>query len=123
MNDTFDKIEDLTGHVKEYVNTSIESAKVHLVEKSSLVIGNLIAVIIVAVFFLFVVAFGSIAGAYALSEWLGKPYWGFLIVAGFYLVLAIIVWATRQRFIRFPVLNAMIKQFYKQEEEEESKVK
>jgi NADH:ubiquinone oxidoreductase subunit 6 (subunit J) len=118
MNDTFDKIEELTIHVKEYVNTSIESAKIQLVEKSSLVAGNVIAVIIVAVLFLFVITFGSFAGAYALSEWLGKPYWGFVIVAGFYLLLAVIVWFGRQKLIRFPILNAIIKQVYKKHEED-----
>lgn len=120
MNDTFDKIEGLTDHVKEYVNTRIEITKLHIADKTSQVIGNMIAVGIVAVLFLFVVVFGSIAGAWALSDWLGKPYSGFLIVAGFYLLLAIIVWAAKQRLIRFPVMNAIIKQLYKKEREDET---
>ena len=81
----------------------------------------MIAVITVAVLFLFVIAFGSTAAAWALGEWLGKPYWGFLIVAGFYLLLAIIVWGTRQRLISTPVLNAILKQLYKPEEEADAK--
>jgi hypothetical protein len=69
--------------------------------------------------FLFVIVFGSIAGAWALSDWIGKPYSGFLIVAGFYLLLGIIVWLTRGRFIRFPVMNAILKQLYNTDEEED----
>jgi len=119
MNDTIDKIEGLTEHVKEFVNTRVELAKLRIAEKTSLVIGNIIAVGVVAVLFLFVIVFGSFAGAWALGDWIGKRYAGFLIVAGFYLLVAIIVWFARQRIIRFPVMNAIIKQLHKDEEEEQ----
>ncbi|THU40853.1 phage holin family protein [Niastella caeni] len=118
MNDTFEKLEGLTDHVKEYINTRVELAKLHLAEKTSLIISNLIAVTVVVLLFLFVIVFGSIAGAWALSDLIGKPYSGFLIVAGFYFILGIIVWVTRSRFIRFPVMNAIIKQLHKNDEDE-----
>jgi uncharacterized membrane protein YqjE len=113
------KIESLADQVKEYVNTRVELTKLSLAEKTSLLIGNLIAVTIVVLLFLFVIVFGSIAGAWALSDWIGKPYSGFLIVAGFYLLLGIIVWLTRGRFIRFPVMNAILKQLYNTDEDED----
>src|ERR1044072_4300874 len=118
MNDTFEKIEGLTDHVKEYINTRVEITKLHIAEKTSLVIGNMIAVGVVALLFLFMLIFGSIAGAWALSEWIGKSYAGFLIVAGFYLLLGLIVWLARQRLIRFPVMNDIKKQLHKKDEDE-----
>ena len=118
MKETFEKVEGLTGHVKEYINTRVELTKLHLAEKSSLVVGNLIAFVIVGVIFLFVVVFGSIAGAWALSDMIGKPYAGFLIVAGFYLLLGIIVWLARGRLIRFPVMNAIIKMLHKKDDDQ-----
>lgn len=119
MKDTFEKVEGLTDHLKEYINTRIELAKLHIAEKASLVISDIIAVCIVVLFFLFVLVFGSIAGAWALSGWIGKPYSGFLIVAGVYLFLAIIVWVTKSRLIRFPIMNAIIKQLHKNEDHQE----
>ncbi|HEY8895592.1 MAG TPA: phage holin family protein [Niastella sp.] len=119
MKDTFEKVEGLTDHLKEYINTRIELAKLHIAEKASLVISNIIAVCIVVLFLLLVLVFGSIAGAWALSEWIGKPYSGFLIVAGVYLLLGIIVWVTRGQLIRFPVMNALIKQLHKNEDQQE----
>jgi hypothetical protein len=118
MNETFEKVEGLTEHVKEYINTKVELTKLRLAEKTSLVVGNIIAVVIVVVLFLFVIVFGSIAGAWALSELIGKPYSGFLIVAGFYLLLGIIVWAARGKLIRFPVMNALIKMLHKKDDDE-----
>ena len=119
MNETFDKLEGLTDHVKEYINTRVELTKLHLAEKTSLVLSNMIAVTIVVVLFLFVIVFGSIAGAWALSEWIGKSYSGFLIVSGFYLLLGIIVWVARDKLIRFPIMNAIIKQLQKNDEDDD----
>lgn len=118
MSETFEKVEGLTEHVKEYINTKVEITKLRLAEKTSLVVGNLIAVVIVVVLFLFVIVFGSIAGAWALSELIGKSYSGFLIVAGFYLLLGIIVWAARNKLIRFPVMNAIVKMLHKKDDDE-----
>jgi hypothetical protein len=117
MNETFEKVEQLTEHVKEYVNTRVEIAKLRLAEKTSLTVGNMIAAVVVAVLFLFVILFGSIAGAWALSDWIGKSYAGFLIVAGFYLLVAIIVWFARGRLIRFPVMNAIVKMLHKKDDD------
>jgi uncharacterized membrane protein YqjE len=117
MNDTFEKIEGLTEHVRDYITTRVEVAKLEIAEKTSLVIGNLIAGAVVALLFLFVIVFGSLAGAWALSDWIGKRYSGFLIVAGFYLLLAIIVWFARAQIIRFPVMNAIIKLLHKKNED------
>ena len=119
MSNSFEKWEGLSGHVKEYINTRVELTKLQIAEKTSLVVSQLIAGAIVALFFLLFLIFGSIAGAWALSTWLGKPYLGFLIVAGIYLVLGIIVWAGRGRLLRFPIMNAIIKQLRRKDNDDE----
>jgi uncharacterized membrane protein YqjE len=118
MNETFEKVEGLTEHVKEYITTKVELAKLRLAEKTSLTVANIIAAVVVAVLFLFVILFGSLAGAWVLGDWIGKRYAGFLIVAGFYLLLAVMVWFARNRLIRFPVMNAIIKMLHKKDDDE-----
>lgn len=118
MSETLKKVEELTDHVKDYITTKVEITKLRFAEKTSLTIGNIIAAVVVAVLFLFVLLFGSIAGAWALSDWIGENYAGFLIVTGFYLLVAIIVWFARNRLIRFPVMNAIIKMLHKKDEDE-----
>jgi hypothetical protein len=120
MENSFEKWEGLTDHVKEYINTRVELTKLHLAEKTSMVISQLIAITVVALFFLFVLIFGSIAGAWALSNWIGKPYAGFLIVAGIYLVLGIIVWVARGKLLRYPIMNAIIRQLQKKDDDDEN---
>lgn len=119
MEKAFARAEELAGTVKDYVNTRIELVKLNTVEKSSGIIATVIAGLIVAAVFLFFLVFISIALAFGLGEWIGKPWAGFLIVAFLYLVIGIIVWVSRVRIIQLPIMNALIKQFFSNEYEKD----
>jgi len=119
MEKTFARVEELADTIKEYVNTRIESVKLSAAEKTSGVIANVLAGIVVALVFLFFVIFASVALSLGLGEWIGKTWAGFLIVAGLYLLIGIIVWAARGKMIRLPLMNAMIRQLSGNDEEEE----
>lgn len=119
MKETLEKLEGLTDQVKEHIHTKIELARLQLIEKTSFIVSDLIAILLVTLCSLFFLLFGSIAGAWALSKWIGKPYSGFLIVAGFYLLMAILVWVARHKVIRFPVVNAVIKMLNKRDDDNE----
>jgi hypothetical protein len=115
LGEAFTKAEELADHVKEYVNTRVAIAKLDVAEKTSGVIANATAGVVVAVVLVLALIFGSIAGAYALGEWTGRMYWGFLIMAGFYLLAGVVVWNMRERLIRIPVMNAIIGQLFKED--------
>lgn len=119
MENTFAKVEELAETVKDYVNTRIESAKLGIAEKSSVVIANVIAGFIVAGVFMFFVVFGSTALAFGLGEWIGRTWAGFLIVAFLYLLIGIIVWFARIKLIQLPLMNAFIKQLFSENDEED----
>jgi len=119
MEKAYANIEELADSVKDYVNTRIESAKLTVAEKSSAIIANLAAGMVVAIVFLFFIIFAGIALALILGEWIGENWAGFGIVAGIYLLIAIIVWFARGRLIRLPVMNAMIKQLFGNDDEED----
>jgi fatty acid desaturase len=119
MEKAFAKVEELADTVKDYVNTRIESVKLNVAEKSSAVIANLVAGLIVVSFFMLFFLFGSIALAFGLGEWIGKTWAGFLIVSGFYLLIGIVVWTARVKIIQLPVMNALIKQLFGEEDEED----
>jgi fatty acid desaturase len=119
MEKAYAKVEELADNVKEYINTRVESVKLAAAEKSSMVISNVIAVLVVGVVFLLFVIFAGAALAFGLSEWIGKTWAGFLIVAGLYLLIGIVVWKARERIIRLPVMNALIRQLFPNEDEED----
>ena len=119
MEKTFDKVEELAAHVKEYVNNRIAATKLSVAERTSKVAAKIIAVIIVALIFFLFLIFASTALAYSLSKLTGELYWGFLIVAGIYFLLVVLVWKTKDRFLRLPILNAILRQLFTEDDEED----
>ena len=118
MEKTFAKAAELAVTIKSYVDTRIEAVKLNAAEKTSAVIANLIAGVVVAVVFLFFIGFASIGAALILGIWIGKTWAGFLLVSFFYLLVGIIIWFARGRIIRIPVMNALIQQLFKNDEED-----
>ena len=119
MEKAFAKFEDLADTIKDYVNTRIDAVKLNAAEKSSAVIANLVAGLIVATVFLLFVVFSSIALAIGLGDWIGKAWAGYLIVAGLHLIIGILIWKVRVKFIQLPVMNAFIKQLFSEKDEED----
>ena len=119
MEKTFARVEELADTIKEYVNTRIDSVKLSAAEKSSAVIANVLAGLIVALVFFFFIIFASIALSFGLGEWIGKTWAGFLIVAFLYLLAGIVVWAARGKIIRLPIMNALIRQLSGNDEDNE----
>lgn len=118
MENTFAKAEELAGNIKDYINTRIDAMKLSVAEKTSAVIANLAAGSIAIFVFLLFIIFGGIALSFGLGEWIGKTWAGFLIVAFAYLVFGIIVWKLRRKIIQLPVMNALIEQLFKADDEE-----
>ena len=119
MNDLFSEMEDITSQVKDYIHTGIDRIKLKTAEKTSLVVANIIAVAIVSIVFLLFLVFISVAGAYAISGWIGRPGAGFLIISIIYFLLGIIIWKGRERIIRVPVMNHILAQLFKNKDEDE----
>ena len=119
MEKAFAKMEELADTLKEYVNARIGSVKLSIAEKSSVIAANVLAGMVVAVVFFFFIIFAGTALAFGLGEWIGKTWAGFLIVACLYLLIGIIVWTARERIIRLPIMNALIKQLFRNDDEED----
>lgn len=122
MEKTFAKVEEMAEHVKEYVNNHISSAKISVAEKTSGILANIIAVAIVLTVFLFFIIFSSVALAFAFAKLTGEYYWGFLILAGIYLLIGMFVWALKEKLLRMPIMNSILHQLFKDEEEADEKV-
>ena len=122
MEKTFAKVEEMADHVKEYVNNHISAVKLSVAEKTSALLANLIAVTIALLVFVMFVIFSSVAVAFAFAKLTGEYYWGFLIVAGIYLLIGILVWSLKERILRMPIMNAILQQLFNEEEDSDENV-
>ena len=103
-------IESLLGRVETYSKTSLELAKLKSLETTTHVATSLISRMSVLILFaLFVLVF-TIGIALWLGELLGHSYYGFFIVAGFYLLVGIIFQLFLHKWINKPVGDLIITQ-------------
>ncbi len=103
-------IKSLFDHVESYTKTTFELYRLKLIDKSIAVLSALIsqlAVIIVMSLFIIVLTIGV---ALWLGELLGKSYYGFFVVAGFYLVAGIVLKNYLHKWLRKPISNAILKE-------------
>ena len=77
------------GSIKNYINDQIALVKLEGVEAIGRIASKLIFVLLVGLFVMFFIMLASFAGAFYLGEFVGREL-GFLIVAGFYLLLILL---------------------------------
>lgn len=105
-----DSIESLFERAETYARTTYELSKLKLLETTNIVITSIIArlsTILMVAMFSFIL---SIAIALWLGDILGKAYYGFLIVAGFYLLAGIVLHFFLHRWVKKPISELIIKQ-------------
>jgi len=112
------KIDSLTSHVKEYAEESFNLLLINMYEKTSRMISGATAFLIFAVFGIIVLLFASIGLALWVGRLLEEPFLGFFIVAAFYLLVAAFIYSMRDKWIRLPVINSVLRSIYYAEEED-----
>jgi hypothetical protein len=103
-------IESLFERIEAYSKTTLELSKLKLLQTTINIVNSLVprlSVIIMISLFALVLNIGI---ALFLGELLGKSYYGFFIVAGFYLVAAIVLHFFLQKWIKKPLSDLIIKQ-------------
>ena len=117
-------LEDIFNDAKDYVETRIEYTKLSALEKGSKIFADLITNAAVIVSFILAFLFASFTLALYLSDVLGSYASGFGCVAGIYLLLSIIVYVTKDKYIEKVLVNMFIKRYFdkvadKDDEDEE----
>lgn len=105
-------IQELIERAVDYGKTTMELLKLKAIDKSINVISLLVAkTILIMVVAMFLLA-GSTALALWLGELLGKAYYGFLIVAGFFGLISLLILAFGKRLIRYPVRDSITRNLF-----------
>jgi hypothetical protein len=103
-------IESLIEKGEQYGKTTLELIKLKALDKSADVTSTLASWIIVVVLIVLFFLILNIGIALWIGEILGKTYFGFFAVAGFYGLLALIFGIFREKLVKKPVNNSIISQ-------------
>lgn len=107
-----ENIDDIQISTKAYIDSTVAYYKLwgfKVAMKSTTLI---IKFVVIALFLLIFLLFVSIAGSLALGELLGSAAIGFLIVAGIYLILAILLFFVRDKIVEGPILERFSEIFF-----------
>lgn len=106
------KTEELTTSLKRYANTSYELIKLEATERISVTGAGLISGLLVSLAGLLFVLFLSLGLSFYLSLLLGSSYAGFMIVGGFYMLLAVILFTGRKKLVEKPLRDKIIHKIF-----------
>ena len=114
MNKPATTIELLFTRAENYSRTTLELFKLNAIDKSADVVSTLckrIAIYMVVALFILVLNIGI---ALWIGESMGKTYFGFFTVAGFYLLISVVLYIFRNQWIKNPINNTIITEMLKQ---------
>lgn len=118
-------IEGLFEDAKDYIDTRVEYTRLYLVEKVSKIFADLVTNAAVIICFMLAFLFGTFTLALFLSDVLGSYTRGFGCVALIYILLALIVYYTKEKYIEKAIINFTIRNYFNKladKDEEEQKI-
>ncbi len=101
-------IEALVERAGQYGKTSIELYRLKAIDKSAEVVSSFATKLAVIVFFTLFFLILNVGIALWIGDMLGKTYFGFFIVAGFYAIAGTLLYTYRDKWIKAPVRNSII---------------
>jgi len=109
-------IQLLKEHVKDYVQTRVDIAVLTVADKGTQAVSNAALYFMLLVITLFFLLFASVAAAFAISDLMDSRYAGFLIIAGIYLLVGLLIFVMRDKWVINPIVNGIIKKIFKKDE-------
>lgn len=113
MEDKAKPLESLLNSATEYGKTSYELFKLKALDKTSNVVSSVVPHSIVLIILSSFMLFLNLGIALWLGEIFGKIFYGFLIIAGFYLIIGVIIYFFLYKWLKKLVCNYVIKQMLK----------
>ncbi len=113
--------DSIIDKAKDYIETRIELLKLTLIEKGVRILANSITGISLFLILFFTILFASFGLGFYLSEVIGNTFAGFFIVAGIYLLLALLIYVLKDKVINKKIMDAAIKGILKQDANDENK--
>ena len=106
--------------IEHYIKDRLLLIKLQTAEKVARLAGLLFTGLTLAVFGFFVLLFISMMGGYLFASLTGSLYWGFGIIAAFYLLLLLLIIKFRKTLIEKWVGDIIVRLFFEKEKEEKN---
>lgn len=105
----------LADSIRRYLEVRVNLAKLHIMEQAARIISLLVAALLFFILMMLFLLFISIAAANWIGELLDSMMLGYFIVAGFQLLLGILVFSFRRRLFLNTVIRHLSEIFFEDE--------
>jgi hypothetical protein len=102
-------LEILFEKTGDYLETRIDLLKLQAVNTTSDVTSSLLAKFAIALIVSLITLILNIGIAMWLGDLLGKMYYGFFLVSGFYIIVAAVLYIFRHQWLKLPFYNMLVK--------------
>ncbi len=116
MKDNPTSLEMLFEKAESYSKTTIELLKLNAIDKTAEIVSSLALRLVVFAGITLFTLIVNIGIALWIGEMLGKSYFGFFVVGGFYALLLVLLLFFRNQWVKFPISNSIIFQLMKKNE-------
>ncbi len=106
-------LQNIYNKIENYTNTTIDLVKLHMVDKSADVLSSLVANLIMILVFALFTFFINFGLASYLGSLLNSTYLGFFIVSIFYLLIGIVLYFYKNKFIKAPLSDTIVENLLK----------
>lgn len=106
-------VETLIKKSGEYLDIKLELTKLKAINTSSDVLSTIVYWIVKILIIFLIIGFISVGLAICIGQTFGENYYGFIIVGGFYLIVLLLIYAQRKKWIKSPVANDLINKMLK----------
>jgi len=103
-----EKLDVLNERFKSFINTKIQLIKLEAVERSTVLASGLFAWMLILLSAIIALFFLSIGASIYIGKFLGRYDLGFMCIAGFYVLLAGILFLGRTKLTETPLRNAIL---------------
>jgi phosphoglycerol transferase MdoB-like AlkP superfamily enzyme len=114
MDDNPTTIETLLEKAENYTKTSIELAKLRLIDKTAEIGSSFAAMVVIYLVVGMFITMVNFGWAFWIGEQLGHTAYGFFIVGGFWFIVALLLLAFKSKWLKIPVSNIIITEILKE---------
>ena len=106
------KAEGIFDDTTEYLEARWNLGVLNASSKAADTISTMATTLVVSVLGMIILIFLSVGVALLIGEKLNSPSSGFFYVGLFYIVVGILIYAVKDKYIKLPIVNSFIKKFY-----------
>ena len=114
MIDDTTPIATLFERAEDYSKTTIKLFKLNAVDKTAEIVSSLFSLLVVVMTVVLSIVIISIGGALWIGKLLGDTSYGFFVIGGFYVLVALLLHVFRKQWLKYPISNSIIKQMLKE---------